>query len=136
MLYEVITEVSVHVTSTAVPQLCGTLTNTASVTADNFTQEVIATADIFIDCCPNIRVIKRANDSSVFPGEQASFTISVINAGDGPVENAVMTDVLPPSFSWTIVDGVGSEYCAITNGTLSCEFPTMMPGDRYNITVV
>jgi len=124
-------EVEIHVTSTATAELCGTLVNEASVTADGLSQALIATADVFIDCCVDVRVIKRANNATIFTGDRASFTMTVTSAGDDIARGTTLTDPLPANLTWT----EDSEFCTITGGVLNCDFGDMYPGTSHQVTV-
>ncbi len=128
---------SVTVVGPTDPTDCGTLENTASADASNEAEEDLAnnSDDASIDVlCPDIEVLKSAAESPISSGDQASFTITVSNLGEGNAYDVVVTDDLPDGVSWSIDPAVDG--CSITGGTLTCDFGTMAPGDTIDITVV
>lgn len=83
---------------------------------------------------PDLAVSKTPDDGVVDPGEAASFTIAVENAGPGAAEGVTLEDSLPGDLAWREdpdVDG-----CEISDGTeLSCEFGELDAGETASVTV-
>jgi uncharacterized repeat protein (TIGR01451 family)/fimbrial isopeptide formation D2 family protein len=96
---------SVTVSGTTSFADCDDLPNLATTAASNEAEE--DTDDNSDDAtiivrCPEIDIDKTADDDLVEPGQTVTFTINVFVA-DGPVTDAVVTDLLPPG--QTYVDG-------------------------------
>ncbi|CRK56046.1 internalin, putative [Alloactinosynnema sp. L-07] len=117
--------VTVTVEGTTPEAECGTLTNTATVSAGNETntENNTATARITVTCLPNVIIEKVADDDTIDAGATAAFTITVKNIGAGPALNVVLTDELPDGIAWT----ADNDLCEIVEGVLTCEFGTMAP---------
>jgi uncharacterized repeat protein (TIGR01451 family) len=126
----------VTLTGTAPPVACGTVINTADVTASNERSgdeaDNSSTATVTVNC-PDLVIEKSAADRSVSAGDDVSYTITVANIGDGTAYDVEITDALPSGVAWTIdppVDG-----CAIADSELSCAFDELAPGASVEITV-
>ena len=102
--------------------------NTAVVAATNEIPGATANntdSDSVLVQCPDIKVTKDADNSPISAGETASFTIKVENIGQGKAYDVTLTDTLPTEVTtWT----EDSDACSITDGVLSCDFGTMLPG--------
>ena len=125
---------TVHVTSPTTGGSCGVYDNTASFTSTN-AGTGSDDASITVNC-PDVKVEKTPDGSTINAGQDAVFTIVVTNLGPGPATNVTLTDVLPDSgLSWT-VGGANAAACAGTNphaggSTLTCNFGTVpFPGSR------
>jgi uncharacterized repeat protein (TIGR01451 family) len=102
---------------------CGTLTNSATVSATNETPadqaDNSASASILVQCA-DVHISKSGN-GPVFPGDLATFAITVSNAGPGPATGVSVTDTLPAG-TWTITAGAGWTCPATATGTFTCTF--------------
>jgi uncharacterized repeat protein (TIGR01451 family) len=86
-----------------------TSTNNNAAHADNnITTEVIH---------PDLHLVKDAVDGLISAGEDACFTITVTNEGEGSAFNALMSDTLPGT-GWTIDSNSAGWDCQITGGNL------------------
>lgn len=96
---------TVTVTTTVDSSDCGTIDNTATVSAGN--EPASATGnnsdDGSIDVlCAQIVIEKTADDGTVNAGDQIGFTITVTNNGLGTAYGVSATDDLPAGFAWSI----------------------------------
>ena len=129
---------TVHVSGTTDAQDCGVLLNTATVSASNEPQENQGnntdSADITV-LCPSLNITKIADDQSVSAGDTVGYTITVTNNGQGTAKNVVVSDTLPTNggLNWSIDGGTGAQDCSITNGVLTCTFPSIAPGASVTV---
>ena len=118
-------------------RLSRVLPNLASAEASNEGDDTLdnneASAEIEV-LCPDVAVEKSAGTAVISAGDEASFTITVSNIGDGNAYDVVVTDVLPAGITWAIDPAVDG--CAITDGTLECTIATLAPGESVEIIVV
>lgn len=79
------------------PTVCADVTNTATVTAEAPNgQQVSDTDSAAVDLIkPGLHVTKLADKTYVDPGELINFSIYVLNTGDAPLSDVVLTDSLP-----------------------------------------
>jgi uncharacterized repeat protein (TIGR01451 family) len=128
---------SVHVTSGTTASSCATYPNTATASATNQTAgNVQASASTTVDC-PNVTVLKTADNATVNAGSPIGFTVTVSNsaaAGTGTARSVTLTDNLPAGsgVDWSISPAYsGPGTCAITGAVgsqvLSCSFGDMAP---------
>jgi uncharacterized repeat protein (TIGR01451 family)/MYXO-CTERM domain-containing protein len=116
---------SVHVYGTTDAADCGTLTNTATVSASNEAADSdtdnSATATITVSCA-SIGISKTADAGSVSAGTAIGYTITVTNGGAGTAHGVTMTDTLPTDagLSWSVGTVTGGWSCAIAAGVLTC----------------
>ncbi|MCY6958953.1 DUF6923 family protein [Clostridium brassicae] len=99
--------VTVLIRGTVDPSCTGTITNTATVSSDvldpdptNNTSTIVTQ----IDTSADLSITKTVNPDPVVAGEQATYTITVNNAGPSDALNVTLTDVIPacilnPEFS-------------------------------------
>ncbi|HJW76618.1 MAG TPA: DUF11 domain-containing protein, partial [Thermoleophilia bacterium] len=120
---------SVHVTSDTTPASCGTVRNEASVTTTNDGSDADG-SDVEV-LCPDVRIIKEADNSPILAGQTASYTITVWNAGEGTAYDVELTDSLPAGLAWTD----NSELCEIAAGVLTCDFGDLESGQQASVTV-
>ena len=125
---------TVHVTGATDAADCGTLTNTAVVAASNEsqadTQDNTSTATITVNC-PNVTVLKTADQGTIDAGDTAAFTIVVTNEGPGTAKGVTLTDTLPSGVVWS----EDSAACSITAGVLSCTFGDLTDGATRTVHV-
>jgi uncharacterized repeat protein (TIGR01451 family) len=125
---------SVHITSPTTSATCGTVSNTGVADASNTTQVSTGVVTIHVDCA-SLEISKVADDATVSAGDDIGYTITVTNGGAGTAKNVVVTDTLPTNagLTWSIDDGTGAADCGIANGTLTCQFGDMGPGDSFTV---
>src|SRR3954467_6147075 len=116
---------SVHIVGATDAADCGPLTNTATIAADNedatFGADNSATATITVQC-PDLKIAKVADKSSVSAGDQVGYTITVTNSGPGKAFDVVLNDTLPanPGLSWSVESTTGGWTCGIAAAELTC----------------
>ena len=92
-------------------------------------------ADIVVNC-PDLEVIKTGN-GPISAGQDAVFTITVINHGPGAAFDVTLTDELPAGIEWAI-GGANAAQCQIIDGTpdvLSCDFGLISAGLSKSVTL-
>ncbi|HEY8755194.1 MAG TPA: DUF11 domain-containing protein [Candidatus Dormibacteraeota bacterium] len=136
---------SVHVTSGTTASSCTTYPNTATASATNQTAgDVTASASTTVDC-PNVSVVKTADNATVNAGSPIGFTVTVANSavsGTGTARSVTLTDNLPAGsgVDWSISPAyTGQGTCAIAGGVgsqiLSCSFGDMAPGASASVHI-
>ncbi len=129
--------VTIRVAGATTAADCGPLSNTAAVAATNEAAgkggNNSSTATMRIDC-PDLTVRKAAANGTISAGQDASYTVTVTNAGAGTAANVTIADDLPAGIAWSIVPAV--QGCVITPaGRLECTFATLAPGGSASVTV-
>ena len=130
---------TIHISGVTDAQDCGTLSNTATVAADNEGSDQTDnsdTATITVKCA-TIQVTKTPDQGTVSAGDPIGFTITASNSGAGSASGVTVTDTLPTDagLSWTI-DASGSDSgCSITAGVLSCNFGTIAAGGSKHVHI-
>lgn len=126
--------VTIHVSGSTDAADCGTLGNTATVSASNEAAADGAnnssTASITVNC-PNVTVVKTAVESSITAGDTAAYTIVVSNSGAGTARAVALTDTLPAGISWTD----DSADCGVSAGVLSCAFGDLAPSGSATVHI-
>ncbi len=131
---------TIHVSGKTDAADCGTLHNTATVSATNESSDDLgnntSSADITVNC-PGISVTKTADDTTVDAADQVGFTITVANAGPGTATDVHLDDPLPtnPGLDWSIDGGTGQQLCQITQGDLVCDFGDMPAKTSYTVHI-
>ncbi len=121
---------------------CGSLDNAVAVSAGNepseSTEDNVDEASIIVEC-PGLNLIKEADADPIHAGDEASFTITVWNAGPGDAFDVELHDDLPAGLSWDfeIVSGDASDTdCmmasslvdgGIQHQSIDCDFGTLLP---------
>ena len=115
---------------------CGTLSNTATVTAGNEAESAgsdnSSTATITVNC-PDLTIEKTAVSGTINAGDVASFKIVVTNQGQGTAYDVKIADTLPAGIDWTINPAVTG--CAIANGVLTCTIDELAPAPSLTVIV-
>jgi uncharacterized repeat protein (TIGR01451 family) len=136
---------SVHVTSPTSAATCGTVSNSATVNADNATAPISTQAVTITVNCPDVHISKTADSGAVTEGSQIGYTITVVNMGTGTATNVTVTDTLPnnPGLSWSIASVTptltGTDSCSISGTNpqvLSCSFASLAPNASEAIHIV
>lgn len=89
---------------------------------------------------PDISIAKTPDGATVFPGDVATYTIVVSNAGPGRANDVTLSDDLLDGIDWAVGGADGAD-CSITPdvGTvgqqLTCDFGDINAGDSRTITV-
>ena len=127
---------TVHIVGTTDAADCGTVSNTGTVDATNDDPE-ISTATITVQC-PNIDVVKDADNGTVSAGDQVGFTITVSNAGPGIAKNVTLSDALPAGLVWS--ESPDNPNCSINTAVnpdvLSCNFGDLGSGATRSVHIV
>jgi len=119
----------VHITSPTTAATCGTVNNTASVTTSNDGSDSDS-ASVTVDC-PNVTVLKTADQGTIDAGDTAAFTILVTNEGPGTAKGVTLTDTLPSGIVWS----EDSADCSIAAGVLTCAFGDLADGATRTVHV-
>ncbi|HEX9256716.1 MAG TPA: DUF11 domain-containing protein [Actinomycetota bacterium] len=119
----------VHITSPTTAATCGSVDNTANVTTSNDGADSDS-ATITVNC-PNVTVLKTADQGTIDAGDTAAFTIVVTNEGPGTAKGVTLTDTLPSGVVWS----EDSAACSITAGVLSCNFGDLTAGATRTVHV-
>jgi uncharacterized repeat protein (TIGR01451 family) len=94
----------------------------------------------FVDTLPQLTITKSVTGGGgsavIHPGDTASFTITVSNAGTGTALNVTLTDQLPDAtqLSWTVTSSM-FDTTSIGGGTLTAVSATMAGGATLSVTV-
>ena len=130
------TSKSVTITATAVAGVCGTVSNTATISASNEasgqTGNNSATANVTV-ACPDVKVQKTAVTGTVSAGETVSFTITATNLGPGTAKSVTVSDNLPSGLTWS--ENPDNPNCSITAGVLSCSFGDLAVNGTGSVTI-
>ncbi len=125
---------TVRVSGTTSNAVCGVVSNTATVAAGNEAEADTGNNsdnDSVTVNCPDIKVVKTADNSPISAGDDASFTITVTNLGPGTATGVTLSDDLPSGIVWS----ENSASCSIADGTLSCDFGSVGAGQSRAVTV-
>src|SRR5207249_4244482 len=119
----------VHLTSPTTAATCGAVDNTASVTTSNDGSDSDS-ASVTVDC-PNVTVLKTADQGTIDAGDTAAFTILVTNEGPGTAKDVTLTDTLPTGIVWS----EDSAACSIAAGAITCAFGDLADGATRTVPV-
>jgi len=120
---------SVHLSTPTDAADCGLVTNTASVSTTNDGSDSDG-ATVVVQC-PDVSVVKTADNSPISAGDTAAFTIVVSNTGLGTAKNVTLNDPLPAGVAWS----EDSADCSIASNTLTCSFGDLAAGASRTIHV-
>jgi uncharacterized repeat protein (TIGR01451 family) len=142
---------SVHVTAPTTvgnADQCGEVPNTAVLDHASIDPTPASASETVR--CPEINIVKGADDNLVEPGQTVTFSLDV-QVVDGPVTNGVITDTLPVGQTYVAgsAESMVSPAVAFTadeptvsadGRTLTWEFPILVTGDpslsiRYDVTI-
>ena len=121
---------TVHLSSPTTSATCGQVVNAASATSGNDGNPSTGPVTITVNC-PDLVVVKTADNGTINAGETAKFTIVVTNSGPGVARNVTLTDTLPAGVAWQ----EDSADCSIASGVLSCSFGDLASGAIRTIHV-
>ncbi|MFN8618537.1 MAG: CARDB domain-containing protein [Dehalococcoidia bacterium] len=123
--------ISVHIVGTTTPAACGTVSNTVSAVVSNQANAIPSvTAQVTVNC-PDLVVLKTADNGTINAGDTAAFTIVVTNNGTGTAKNVTLTDLLPSGVTWS----EDSANCTILSGSLDCDWPNIAAGGTRTVHV-
>ncbi|TMK36025.1 MAG: DUF11 domain-containing protein [Actinobacteria bacterium] len=134
---------TIHVSGVTDVQDCGTLSNTATVAADNEGSDQTDntdTATITVNC-PDLTITKTADAASVNAGSDIGFTVTLTNTGAGDATGVSINDALPggTGVDWSIDSNTPASSCSITGTaptqTLSCGPATVASGGSITVHV-
>jgi uncharacterized repeat protein (TIGR01451 family) len=122
------------------PQLSGTKTNTATVPYNAST--LSSSVNYSIDQVGILGIFKEADEEIVENGQSFNYTITVSNDGSVPLDNIVITDMLPDCVSVngqiTIEDAIATPIPFTTSGGLIISInpvTQIFPGNDFTITI-
>jgi len=128
--------VTIHVSGLTDNGDCAGLDNTAVVAASN---EPVAdqsdnsdSASIDVNC-PDIGVVKTADDGTISAGDTAAFTVVITNQGPGTAFNVHVADTLPAGVTWTLDPAVAG--CSIVGTALTCDFESLAPAASITLHI-
>src|SRR5439155_25753591 len=119
----------VHIPPPTTAATCGTVSNTANVSTSNDGSDSDS-ASVTVDC-PNVNVLKTADQGTIDAGDTAAFTILVTNEGPGTAKHVTLTDTLPTGIVWS----EDSADCSIAAGVLTCAFGDLADGATRTVHV-
>jgi uncharacterized repeat protein (TIGR01451 family) len=134
---------TIHISGVTDAQDCGTLSNTATVAADNEGSDQTDnsdTATITVNC-PDLTITKTADNASVNAGSDIGFTVTLTNTGAGDATGVSISDALPggTGVDWSIDSNTPASSCSITGTaptqTLSCGPATVASGGSITVHV-
>lgn len=83
----------------------------------------------------DLAITIRAKTSITLPGELLEFTIALVNGGDGPADDVVVTDALPEVLS--LYNATTSRgLIGVSEQTVRVEIGRLEAGDELSITIV
>lgn len=125
---------TVRISGTVDTGECGTVDNTATVSATNELEADAAnnsdSAAVDVSC-PDVSITKTGN-GTISAGDDAEFTITVTNNDQtGTATGVTVSDTLPTGIVWT----EDHAECSIAAGVLSCDFGELAPGASESVTL-
>ena len=129
----------------------GSITNTATATADGITEPAEATAVLPAAERADVRIVKTMTPNPVVEGSPLTYTFTIYNYGNAPAENIVLTDTFDPAPAAPLtiaVDGIaladaagtynGGTFTLPANGTAPVSIPaatvTRAPDGSVSVT--
>lgn len=116
----------------------GTLTNTASVTADTGETDTTNnsdTADITATPRADLTVTKSVDRTTTQPGETLVYTITVTNSGLSTAAAATAVDTLPAGVTFVSGTGPNSSTLSANNGVVTVDGGDLAPGGSFQFTI-
>jgi uncharacterized repeat protein (TIGR01451 family) len=122
---------SVHIVSPTTPSTCGTVVNSANLSAPGVGSSSTPPVPITVKC-PTLQVTKSADAASIRPGDRVGYTVVGLNSGGGNAYGFALTDSLPSGLTWSLDPAGSDSSCTITNGsggtqTLRCARAVLAP---------
>jgi uncharacterized repeat protein (TIGR01451 family)/fimbrial isopeptide formation D2 family protein len=88
-------------------------------TADAANHEEITADDSIVVECPGLNIVKTADADPIDAGEEASFTITVWNAGPGTAFGVTLHDTLPAGLAWDYEVLQGDADCGLASSLVN-----------------
>jgi uncharacterized repeat protein (TIGR01451 family) len=124
------------------PQLHGTKTNSASIPSTTGAGTHTSPVNYSIDQVGVLGIFKEADTEIVENGQSFNYIITVSNNGSVPLDNIVVTDMLPDCVSLngqiTIEDALSTPIAHTTTGSLTINInpsTQILPGNDFTITI-
>ena len=113
--------------------VCGKITNTGAVQADNIAQ-VQSSDDVTVSCPPNLTIVKSANATTVNAGDSFDYTLAVANTGQGAANATSVKDTIPTGLTiGTVTPSVGT--CSTAGQAVTCNLGTLAPAATASIKI-
>jgi uncharacterized repeat protein (TIGR01451 family) len=134
---------SATVTITVQPTAAGTLTNTASVEANEHDPEMAnntAIATTTVTASADLAVAKADSPDPVLTGKDLTYTLTVSNAGPSAAANAVLDDSLPANTTFRSLAAPAGWSCTTPavggTGIVHCDTASLAAGASASFTLV
>ena len=130
--------VTVHVTSGTTFASCQDYPNVATLTSSN--APTLQANDSTTVLCPDVSLVKDADDATVDAGDQIGFTVTATNNGEGTAVGVLINDPLPDGtgVSWSISPATPG--CSITGAppaqVLVCGPVDLAPDASVSVHVI
>ncbi|MFO1062305.1 MAG: SdrD B-like domain-containing protein [Pirellulales bacterium] len=132
------TSATITLIVTSAPGLRGTLSNTATVTANETevnSANNSATASTTVNGSVDLAITKTDSSDPIVAGGALTYTITVTNNGVSTANNVTVTDVLPSGLTFTS-GSASSGSVSNSNGTVTGSLGTIAPGASVTMTLV
>jgi uncharacterized repeat protein (TIGR01451 family) len=93
-------------------------------------------ATISVAAAADLAISKTATPSPLAPGQNATYTLTVVNNGPNAGGNVVATDTLPGSMTFVSATPSAGGPCTFAAPRVSCPLGTVSSGQTVTITVV
>ena len=107
----------------------------AQVAAENLTAPVTVTGQSITVANRAILTLQKSwvdtTGGHLFPGDKLKYTVTVLNVGNVPAQNVVVTDVLPTQLTGAVVQSGGT----LAGQTATWTLPTLAVGQTASVTV-
>ncbi|MCB1906887.1 MAG: IPTL-CTERM sorting domain-containing protein [Rhodocyclaceae bacterium] len=115
------------------------LANLASIASDQTAEQTASAATSVVgsgDGNPRLVIAKSVDDTSLVAGQTATYTLTVLNAGDGAAAAVTVSDVLPVSADFAYSGcATASGSCSESGGTLTWNLGSLAIGASATATV-
>jgi uncharacterized repeat protein (TIGR01451 family) len=130
---------TVAVSSPTSTDLCGPMSNTATISASGDTDPENdsdqGSLEVTCPVSPDVSVAKTPDQGTAAAGDTIAFTIKVTNAGPGSATNVVLTDDLPAGFDWQLSGPDAASCLPFTSPTLACDFDILTENASRTVTL-
>ena len=121
---------------TAVAQQAGTITNSASVSADGLSPAIIADASTTVEPVADLAIYKQSCSSNTTLGGSLTYLVTVVNNGPSAATGVTVTDTFTPDD--TVIHSVTSSQggCNPPIGNIAtCNLGTLLPHSVATIAI-